>query len=207
MPPRRPRRARAKPPDFTKVRQLFAKFRHARMRAKAGNLDLLGEADHRLKRSEWICQRVWKLEDAEDRAERSRFIPGTPAETLQKQHARRSRRRRELSTEIILLCEAFYYLAWRFSKIVQIEGKQRFVPKGICAARNDLLEHPERTNSFAWSFVFGRDVEHGPALKPFTRPGGLYLHADELIALASVRLQALIEEDIAKAAQQKGGVK
>lgn len=178
-------------PDFGPARSAFGKYRYHQRRAKSPHSDLIAEADHRLEQMDWIVQRLFRAQRAQHNLHRRGPTP--PVNT--KSHARWAGRLRNYTTEILLLCDAFYYVAFRFTKAMQqCDGFKKFVPRGVCAVRNDLLEHPKMLNP---NWVFGHTVPLGPQVKPFgDRRGvppdrGVYANAQELLDELMQRLSAV----------------
>jgi hypothetical protein len=186
-----------KPPDFSEARQLFGQYRFRQKQTSDDVVlsDWIAEADLRLGQLEWITIRIDELQTEHDRLTRTR----SDADTQERPD--RGWRREEVTKEILLLVDAFYYFAWRFREILQsnpgLPGLKKFEAIGIRAVRNDLLEHPQNVASNS-TYMYGKDLLFGPVIKPFSgSPAngparGLYLDALEVIDELVPRLKRFL---------------
>jgi hypothetical protein len=94
-----------------------------------------------------------------------------------------------LATEMETLVEAFYYLAFRASKVIEtLPGLGAFKASGIRDVRNHLVEHPERPDSGIYSIGFVWGAERGLVLRGVRldsdsqewQDAGLYSNAQEV---------------------------
>lgn len=114
----------------------------------------------------------------------------------------------EISIELRLFTEAFYYFAARIRTILlhrthPLPYLQSFECKGVRDVRNHLIEHPEGVSSqvFVQSFSYGN--AQGPILKDSRPPDqgsafadhGLYRNAEEF----KVNLEQVLKNAIARA--------
>ena len=105
-----------------------------------------------------------------------------------------------LATEIELLTESFYYVAFRLEGLLGDKLKLMYRPKKIRRVRNQLIEHPEKAHGpVNPNFTFGSDLETGPIIKQFGERGedahndeGLYVNAGEAIE----RLAAILRSEL-----------
>jgi hypothetical protein len=180
---------------------------------------LLSEARGRLRRLQWLYDRLEHLDHELDRQARAELTPDKPMPDVIKQvfadtgrpdctaHAQASLPFSP-SDEMAVLLEAFYYSAHRVRDILQdgraeLKGLGYFEAEGIRDVRNHLVEHPSRKNGvLVPSIATGGRV--GPQLKPLrwsldpqgTNDAGLYANAREF----ERRLDMLLSQAIAACA-------
>ena len=187
-------RRQRKAPDFAEALVLFGRHRHRMHIAKNGPSDLIAEAHLRLEQAAWLVERVKSRQGAQHR-----YSARGPRRASRLSHARWATTQRTHRTEIQLLCESFYYFAFRLITILEddLEGFKRLSRKlAITRVRNELIEHPKvRAPTFMW----GVDMPGGPRIKPFGErhdgkkrfhDQGLYINAQELLDKLTPRLRA-----------------
>lgn len=111
--------------------------------------------------------------------------------------------------------ESFYYLAFRFKKILATEPRKTggagvlpflasFDPVGVRTVRNQLLEHPDGKDSQVFTQTFDLGTHDGPRLKAHTGSGpaqepsdkGLFVNAGEFKTDLDALLNRVISEKL-----------
>ena len=189
-------------PDFAEAHRLFSAYRVRHRGAGNPQSDWIAETQKRLEQVDWIIRRIARLQLAQDRIARWHWNPATPQEILARQHRRRAASQHRLGHEIELLCESFYYFAWRLRQVlVNLPEFDDFHPVGVRDVRYHLLDHPEKTSrALNPNFMYGHDLPAGPVLKPFgerqtnVHDRGLYVNAQELLDELLPRLRRAVSE-------------
>jgi hypothetical protein len=180
---------------FDSAVELFTQFRMKRQRQKAQTLDLIVEAQIRLKQTLHLL-RLFRQRDREHH-EKDLALGAVREQTL---HAVFVKEVRELGEAIKLYGEAFYYFAWRACKAMEPIGLE-FESKGIRDARNRLIEHPDRKGGLLVSFwvidcAEGLVLEPGGGSKDQPRDPGLYPNAKEFIEKLLPKIERAISDHI-----------
>jgi hypothetical protein len=91
-----------------------------------------------------------------------------------------TRKQMEVSDEIELLAEMFYYAAFRAQSIFskRLPGLSGFDATGVRIVRNHLIEHPEGRSSGVVANGFGYGMPRGPVLKAVRDSEQSAIHPD-----------------------------
>ena len=116
-----------------------------------------------------------------------------------------------VSEQLMLVTEAFYYIAHRVKKIVDQCGASlpqlaRFTAAGVARVRNNLLEHANRS---AGTSVFSFSVSNaaGVRLRPVSRLTDSDTHMDQGILRNAAEFKADLEAVLERAAYQLDALK
>jgi len=175
-------------PSFNALIELYDKF--YRWKDKTDNKfnkDLGCEIRARMKKCNWLLLRINELEEESDKYYQMyvKMMHGGP-----KPDKSIIERDNEISDEMELMTECFYFMAFRLLKALKsITEFKNLKSDGITIIRNKLLEHPEDKDSQIWINSFAHHGPKGPVLKAVRYnyqkdifpDKGLYFNASELI--------------------------
>ena len=180
--------------------------------------DLAYEASERLRQMQFFLQRISATVEhlqndrtlsAADLQLRFETPASTPEDTNTGNHLKRG------MFVVRAYTESFYYLAFRFKKILSTKTAKTggrtipfldaFDPVGVRTVRNQLLEHPDGKDSQVYTQTFDLGTQAGPRLKvhsngdpvPAVSDKGIFLNAAEF----KVMLEALLKRVIAEKLQ------
>jgi hypothetical protein len=155
--------------NFDHTIRLFNQYCSRRQVAvdQSFNGDLAAEAGKRLEQLNWILRRVALLEAKDEELRQqlpSHEIVDEESRTIRQEINKRSR---EISTELGILSEAFYYFAWRAREVLKLlPNLKQFDCEGVRNVRNHLLEHAEKHGQI-YINALSYGGEQGPTLKAF----------------------------------------
>ena len=114
----------------------------------------------------------------------------------------------ELTFELELLTEHFYYIAFRLRGIIKhLPGLKSFESQGMRDVRNKLIEHPDKDKDsqiFIRSFGFG-NKEIGPVIKAIRYSDQVNIFPDKGLYLNAFELKENIEKALSDYLEKNNG--
>lgn len=149
---------------FEEAIALYESYYRTNSETKGFNKDSAMEVINKLKKLQWLFNRIWNMEDE------ANYFSQEIVKTVASGNQVPQERLVEHSSnelEIEILTEAFYYIAWRVlgSLLCHIFPEIKGQVKGVDNVRNKLIEHPHDKDSKVFLLSFSHGGTVGPVIK------------------------------------------
>jgi hypothetical protein len=155
--------------DCDEAIRLFSHHRYSAKKEGGTQLDLWAEGETRLWQLRYCLGRFKQLVEAHESDLRTRHAARIAEPSPESERAMMQARVSAPSSEVEFYAEAFYYMAFRLTKVLQkLPPFKSFEAPGVRDVRNHLIEHPLVLNR---NFVYG--IPEGLQLKVSRSAGNM----------------------------------